>query len=328
MARHDGSGRRGPACRAGAAAPRPRPAPPPRRAAAGRPRRAAARSRRRAGRGASLPARRGRRPPHRLVGERPDGQLHVRDTVAERVLETWVLVDRSASMDFGTAVLEKRDLAAAAVAAVRALTDRPGNRLGRRPADRADPASGAGPARAGPRGLCGRCSPRPGPTPGTGGARSGRRPRPPPPRRRRPGLRVIVSDFLVRGRARLANRAPAAPARPHRHDVLAVEVVDPRDEELPDVGLLCSSTRRPAGAARCVPTARLRERFAGAAAEHSARPPRPRCAGPAPSTWCCAPTATGSPTSRGSSPRGAAPLASPGRAEDTMRFRVPGGCSC
>ena len=41
---------------------------------------------------------------------------HVRDVIADRELETWALVDLSPSMHFGTAALEKRDLAVAAVA--------------------------------------------------------------------------------------------------------------------------------------------------------------------------------------------------------------------
>nr|WP_262401449.1 DUF58 domain-containing protein [Actinomadura sp. CNU-125] len=55
---------------------------------------------------------------------------HVRDRVADRELETWALVDATASMDFGTGRVEKRDLAVAAVAAVGFLTDRTGNRIG------------------------------------------------------------------------------------------------------------------------------------------------------------------------------------------------------
>jgi len=47
---------------------------------------------------------------------------HVRDTIADRELETWVVVDRTASLDFGTADCEKRDLALASVAAVSFLT--------------------------------------------------------------------------------------------------------------------------------------------------------------------------------------------------------------
>ncbi len=55
---------------------------------------------------------------------------HVRDTIADRELETWIVVDRSASLDFGTAQFEKRDLALAMVAAVGFLTSRSGNRVG------------------------------------------------------------------------------------------------------------------------------------------------------------------------------------------------------
>ncbi|MGH9156520.1 MAG: DUF58 domain-containing protein, partial [Acidimicrobiales bacterium] len=55
---------------------------------------------------------------------------HVRDAVADRELETWALVDCSASLDFGTADCEKRDLALAAVACVGFLTARVGNRMG------------------------------------------------------------------------------------------------------------------------------------------------------------------------------------------------------
>src|SRR3954465_13398814 len=55
---------------------------------------------------------------------------HVRRPVADRELETWVLVDLSPSLDFGTADCEKRDLAIAALAAVAHLTRGGGNRIG------------------------------------------------------------------------------------------------------------------------------------------------------------------------------------------------------
>ena len=54
----------------------------------------------------------------------------VRTTEADRELQTWVVVDRSPSMDFGTAEREKRDLAFAAAAAFGFLTARHGNRFG------------------------------------------------------------------------------------------------------------------------------------------------------------------------------------------------------
>src|SRR3954452_2292583 len=58
------------------------------------------------------------------------GVPHVRTTIADRELETWIVVDGSASLDFGTAACEKRDLALAASAAFTFLTIRGGNRVG------------------------------------------------------------------------------------------------------------------------------------------------------------------------------------------------------
>ena len=55
---------------------------------------------------------------------------HVRETIADRELETWMLIDQSASLDFGTADCEKRDLAVNGAASVGFLTARSGNRLG------------------------------------------------------------------------------------------------------------------------------------------------------------------------------------------------------
>ena len=55
---------------------------------------------------------------------------HVRQMIADRELETWLVVDMSASLDFGTAGCEKRDLAVAAAAAITFLNSGGGNRLG------------------------------------------------------------------------------------------------------------------------------------------------------------------------------------------------------
>ena len=55
---------------------------------------------------------------------------HIRQTVADRELETWLVVDLSPSMDFGTARTEKRELVLAAITAVVHLTVRGGNRVG------------------------------------------------------------------------------------------------------------------------------------------------------------------------------------------------------
>ena len=55
---------------------------------------------------------------------------HVRQMIADRELETWLVVDLSASLDFGTVGCEKRDLAVAAAAAITFLNSGGGNRLG------------------------------------------------------------------------------------------------------------------------------------------------------------------------------------------------------
>ena len=55
---------------------------------------------------------------------------HVRDAVAERELESWLVVDLSASTDFGTARCTKRDLVVAAAGALALLMSRAGDRIG------------------------------------------------------------------------------------------------------------------------------------------------------------------------------------------------------
>ncbi len=194
---------------------------------------------------------------------------HVRDLIADRELETWLLIDATASMDFGTGRVEKRDLAVAAAAAAGFLTERAGNRVGAYVLRGA--ASRHIPARTGRAHLLGLLrtllsAPRSLP----GDARSdigvgagllrrtvGRR-----------GLVVVVSDFLED--AALWERPLRLLA--DRHQVLAVEVVDPRELSLPDVGLL-TVVDPETGRRRDVQTAdrRLRERYAAVAAEHRAR---------------------------------------------------------
>ncbi|MFI5837953.1 DUF58 domain-containing protein [Micromonospora sp. NPDC051300] len=174
---------------------------------------------------------------------------HVRRTVADRELETWLAVDLSASLDFGTGRWLKRDVAVAAVAALAHLTVRGGNRIGAvvgtgapTPPGRwrgGSPPAGPGslhrlPARAGRKEAQGLLRAVAGTDiqPGRSdlGALVDMLNRPP----RRRGVAVVISDFLS---------PPAQWGRPLRklrvrHDVLAVEVVDPRELELPDVGVL------------------------------------------------------------------------------------------
>jgi uncharacterized protein (DUF58 family) len=197
-------------------------------------------------------------------------QAHVRAPLAERELETWALVDGSASMDFGTADCEKRDLAVAIVAAVGLLADRPGNRLGVRVGfgpelTRIPARTGSTALRRTLRTLLSRHRLTPGQQPVTDLAAAITRLHREHPR---PGLRVVVSDFAD------LSTDWAAPLRrlSARHEVIAVEVVDPRELELPDVGLL-TLVDPETGRRHDVLTGRrrIRERYAAAAAEHHVR---------------------------------------------------------
>ena len=191
---------------------------------------------------------------------------HVRQTIADRELETWAVVDLSPSLDFGTARCEKRDLAVAAVAAVAHLTGRGGNRFGalvttgdelhRYPAQ-------AG--RAHTTGLLRRLATTPRADRGRRGDLAAaleavRR----PPRRR--GFAVVVSDFLGDLTWERPMRALAA-----RHDILAVEVLDPAELGLPAVGLL-TLVDPETGKLLEVQTGKknLRDRYAEAAARQRA----------------------------------------------------------
>jgi uncharacterized protein (DUF58 family) len=189
------------------------------------------------------------------------GETHVRDTVAERELETWIVVDGTASLDFGTARYEKRWLAMAAVAAFGFLTADGGNRIGAVVFDGEGctvlPPRGG---RAAVMGLLRRLDRRErageGTTPLADALRRVRH------LARRRGLVVVVSDLLDPGDWHKELRALAA-----RHDVVVAQPRDPREDELPDVGLLMLVDPE-TGARREVQTAsrRMRERFAAAAA--------------------------------------------------------------
>jgi len=192
---------------------------------------------------------------------------HIRQTVADRELETWIVADLSASLDFGTTGCEKRDLVVAAAAAVGHLTRGGGNRIG------AVVSTGTGltriPARGGQpylqhllRELA--TTPRAEPSPGgsdrgdLGGALEQLRR---PPRRR--GLAVVISDFLGEITWERPLRALSA-----RHDLLAIEVLDPRDLELPDVGLVTLVDPETGRTKEVQTTSALRSSFAAAAGEH------------------------------------------------------------
>lgn len=189
---------------------------------------------------------------------------HVRDSIADRELETWIVVDSSASLAFGTATCEKRDVAIAAAAAVGFLTSRTGNRIGAitvAPEGISPPFPARG-GRVHMQALLQKLvndlgDPSPGRTDLTTGLRSvsgvaTRR-----------GLIAVISDFLDP-----RDWEGALHALCLRHDVLCIEVVDPIELELPDVGMIVLHDAA-TGREIEVPTGnqKFRERYAAAAKE-------------------------------------------------------------
>lgn len=158
------------------------------------------------------------------------GTPHVRDAVAERELDVMAVLDLSASLDFGTAGWRKLDLAMSVLAGIGSLATRGHDRLG------AVLLTGAGPvvvpARSGRTHLISLLA-RAEATPVTGSTDLAAGIERLSIVSRRGGLVVIISDFLG---PRTWERAVARLTQ--RHDTLAIELVDPRELRLPDVGFL------------------------------------------------------------------------------------------
>ena len=199
------------------------------------------------------------------------GDPHVRQAISERELETTLLVDLTSSMSFGTARHEKRDVAIALAAAFGHLAVRPGDRLGAVVLGDAVRRVPARPGRLASLALLHVLQgtrPTDGPGPSLA---DGLRAVASPPRRR--GLVVVASDLLEPG-AVDGEPSWAGPLRQlaRRHDVIVAEVVDPRELELPDVGVLRlvdPETGRHLEVQTASP--RLRARYAEAAAARRAR---------------------------------------------------------
>jgi uncharacterized protein (DUF58 family) len=159
---------------------------------------------------------------------------HVRLQVPERALTTWVLLDVSPSMAFGSDTRLKSDVAAGAATVVSRLATRRGGRIGllrwgsdeevlipprggRRALGAIDRVIRAGVAADGTSPVCdfdhairrlGLLA-------------------------RQPGLAIVISDFRDP-----SNWSRALAALSHRHRVVAVEISDPRESTLPDAGTI------------------------------------------------------------------------------------------
>jgi uncharacterized protein (DUF58 family) len=183
--------------------------------------------------------------------------------IADRELETWLVVDMSASLDFGTTGCEKRDLAVAAAAAITYLNSGGGNRLGAIIANgdqitRVPALSGRNHEQT----MLRTIATMPKAPPGVRGDLSAaidalRRPE------RRRGMAVVISDFLGPITWMRQLRAIAA-----RHEVLGIEVLDPRDVELPPVGDVILQDTESGATREFTIDEQLRDDFARAATVH------------------------------------------------------------
>jgi uncharacterized protein (DUF58 family) len=158
---------------------------------------------------------------------------HVREDVPERQLTAWLLLDHSPSMHFGTAERRKADVAEGAALVVGRFAARRGNRLGivtfGGGADAVLPPAGG---RRGMLGLIRALETEP-PEEGHGPTSPAKALALVGATRSTAGVLVIASDF--RGPR---DWVPALTNVAGRHAVIALEITDPREEALVDVGEL------------------------------------------------------------------------------------------
>jgi uncharacterized protein (DUF58 family) len=204
-------------------------------------------------------------------------ELHVRDQIADRDLEAWIVVDVSAAMHFGTIHSTKAQIALAAAATVGFLTARNQNRLGSvliaGPLIRVSPPRlGRDNVRAILRAVAD--------SPDTEGL--GRGDLPEGLRRvgalsKRRGFVCVISDFAGSDWSRPMS------ALGMRHDVLAIAIVDPREFDIPPIGLVTFSDPSTGSTREMMVTADVQRRFAELAAERRAE--RERTARASGSDW-------------------------------------------
>jgi uncharacterized protein (DUF58 family) len=195
------------------------------------------------------------------------GEPHVRDPVADHEVDLWLVTDVSASQHFGTTVREKREVVVGLAAAFGLPATRLVNRVGAvivggGEVARIPPAAG----RARLLALLRRVLATPawegeGSTDLAGALVQVER------LARRRGVIVVISDFLCLPGWEAPLRRLGA-----RHDLVVAEVVDPREMQLPQMGVL-TLVDPETGRSRTVDTsrARLRAAFArGASAQRTA----------------------------------------------------------
>jgi uncharacterized protein (DUF58 family) len=190
------------------------------------------------------------------------GRPFVRRFVEERALCLWLVVDVSASMRFGPERKTKADRAAQAAALLATAAIQNGDRAGLiLVSDRIEvelpPAGGVRHLSQLVRALVATPTTSPKTRLSVGLARVRRT--------ARRAMIVVISDFITEEPITTWRRAA------RRHDTIALRVVDPREDQLPDAGLLVLEDAEK-GATRAIDTSsrRVRKRYAETAARHSA----------------------------------------------------------
>jgi uncharacterized protein (DUF58 family) len=159
------------------------------------------------------------------------GEPHVRVKVAERVLTTWVMLDVSPSMTFGTTDRRKADVAEGVALALGHLATRRGNRLGFMTFGEPAPSTvRPSQGRAGMLRLLGQLRREPA-AEGSAGL-----PVAEALKRAHGIFRSRAAVFLVTDLIGPIDWRRALMRLVSRHEVVIVEIGDPRERELPDVG--------------------------------------------------------------------------------------------
>lgn len=168
---------------------------------------------------------------------------HVRDTMADRELETWALLDVTPSMNWGTEGITKRDLGIAAIATIGFLSQKMGDRFGGMMMlpDRVKRLQ-AGAGRNALYALLRKLLTEPiVPDNAPGGMELADGIEQLSRSQRRRGMRVVVSDFLTAGDHELNPEVEPPWERAIRrlavrNQVLCIEVIDRHEMEFPDIG--------------------------------------------------------------------------------------------
>ena len=195
-------------------------------------------------------------------------RIYVRESHPDRGLDAWLIVDASASLDWGTALMLKREAAIDMASAASSLIARHGSRVGAIVFDAnvrriLPPVAG----RRGRLHLVGSLDADLSSAP-TGAATALAAALWQAVKViRRPGLLIVISDFLAAG----GWQRPMA-VLGHRHELVAARVVDPAEMSVPDIGVVTFEDPD-TGRQLHVDTSdrRLRERFQLAAIEQSLR---------------------------------------------------------